>query len=96
MLEAKFTSRFERDVRFLVRKHHDLGPLREVVDLVLEDSEQSRQVLRQRHNMRRLSGAWSGGNECHVANAGDWLAIWKTGDGLAVFQRTGSYDELFR
>ncbi len=85
MLEAKFTSRFERDVKSLVRRHYDLGPLREVVDLVLEDTEESKLILKQRHNMHRLAGAWSGSNECHVANAGDWLVIWMTGNELAVF-----------
>lgn len=96
MLVAQYTSKFERDVRSLVKKHRDLSPLGEVVDLVLENSKESMETLRRRHNMHSLKGAWSGSNECHVANAGDWLVIWKTGNGLAVFQRTGSHDDLFR
>ena len=31
-----------------------------------------------------------------MANAGDWPVIWREGEGLAAFQRTGSHDELFR
>ena len=96
MLEILYTSRFERDVKSLVKMHCDLTPLYEVVDLIAEDSERSKAILRQRHNMHALKGAWLGSNECHVANAGDWLVIWRTGNGLAVFQRTGSHDELFR
>lgn len=46
--------------------------------------------------MHALKGAWAGSSECHVANAGDWLVIWKTGNGLAVIQRTGTHDELFK
>ena len=46
--------------------------------------------------MHRLSGEWDGSNECHVADAGEWLVIWKTDGGFAYFQRTGSHDELFR
>ncbi len=46
--------------------------------------------------MHDLRGDWSGSRECHVANAGDWLVIWREGSGLAVFQRTGSHNELFR
>ncbi len=46
--------------------------------------------------MHTLKGMWAGNYECHVANAGDWLVIWKVGNGLAVFDRTGSHDELFR
>ena len=96
MLEIQYTPRFERDAKALSRKRYDLSLLKEVVDLVAEDSEHSKAILRQRHNMHVLRGAWSGSNECHVANAGDWLVIWKTGNGLAVFQRTGSHDELFK
>lgn len=96
MLEAQFTSRFQRDVKVLKSKNQDIAPLVDVINLVIEDTERSREVLRQRHNMHALKGAWSGSNECHVANAGDWLLIWKTGNGLAVFQRTGSHDDLFR
>ena len=96
MLSAQYTSKFERDVKWLTKKHYDISLLGEVIDLVLEDTKESKETLRQRHNMHSLKGAWSGSNECHVANAGDWLVIWKTGNGLAVFQRTGSHDDLFR
>jgi mRNA interferase YafQ len=70
--------------------------LAEVIDLVAQNSDESMRILRQRHNMHALKGSWAGSNECHVANAGDWLVIWRTGNGLAVFQRTGSHDDLFR
>ncbi|WP_251213427.1 type II toxin-antitoxin system RelE/ParE family toxin [Adlercreutzia murintestinalis] len=96
MLEAQYTAQFLRDTKRLTRKRVDLAPLRELINLILSDTAEARQVLDQRHNMHRLKGEWIGHNECHVANAGDWLVIWKTGNGLAVFQRTGSHDELFR
>ena len=89
MLVARYTSGFDRDVKALKKKHYDIALLGEVIDLVLEDTAASKETLRRRHNMHSLKGAWSGSNECHVANAGDWLVIWKTGNGLAVFQRTG-------
>ena len=96
MLAAKYTTQFERDSKRLSKNHIDLAPLKEVVDLVLQDTAESKAILAQRHNMHTLKGNWSGSNECHVANASDWLVIWKTGNGLAVFQRTGSHDELFK
>jgi mRNA interferase YafQ len=46
--------------------------------------------------MHDLKGEWAGSRECHIANAGDWLVIWREGNGLAVFQRTGPHDGLFR
>lgn len=96
MLTAKYTPQFERDAKKLARKHIDLAPLSEVVDLILENTKEARKALKQRHKMHRLKGEWAGSDECHVANAGDWLLIWRTGNGVAVFQRTGSHDELFR
>lgn len=96
MLKPDFTSQYRRDEKRLTKKHVDLSPLDEVLRLVLEDTEESRLELRRRHNAHRLQGEWYGSNECHVANAGDWLLIWMTGNGIAVFQRTGSHDELFR
>lgn len=96
MLEANFTPQFQRDAKRLKRKHVDLAPLAEVIDLVIQDSPESLNELRRHHNLHSLKGDWSGSRECHVANAGDWLVIWREGNGIAVFQRTGSHDELFR
>jgi len=96
-LIAKFAPAFSRDLKKKAAKRHwDLRQLEAVIDLVVENSVESREVLRQRHNMHRLSGEWSGSSECHVANAGDWLVIWRTDGDVAYFQRTGSHDELFR
>ena len=39
---------------------------------------------------------WLGSHECHVANAGDWLVVWRADNKLAVFQRTGSHDDIFK
>ena len=45
--------------------------------------------------MHTLKGAWRGSNECHVANAGDWLLVWRVHGGVAFLQRTGTHDEIF-
>lgn len=96
-LRAKFTPAFSRDLkRKAARRGWDLAELEGVIDLILENSAESRDILIRRHNMHRLSGRWSGSSECHVANAGDWLVIWRTDGDIAYFQRTGTHDELFR
>ncbi len=95
-LAPDYTSQFKRDVKRLERKHVDLEPLYELVDLVLLDTPEAIKTLKRRHMMHTLSGEWSGSRECHIANAGDWLVIWREGNGLAVFQRTGSHGEVFR
>ena len=96
-LKAKFTPAFSRDLKKKAAKRKwNLNELEAVVDLILENSAESIAILKQRHNMHKLSREWDSSNECHVANAGDWLVIWRTDEGIAYFQRTGSHDELFR
>lgn len=95
-LEAQFSPTFKRDLKRLDKRHVDDTPLAEVIDLIIENSPESLYELRRRHNMHSLVGGWSGSNECHVCNAGDWLLIWRTFDGIALMQRTGTHDELFR
>lgn len=96
-LTADFSSAFKRDLkRKAKRRGWDLSELEKVIDLVIENSPESLETLRRRHNMHSLSGSWAGRNECHVANAGDWLVIWATNNKVAFFERTGSHDELFK
>lgn len=96
-LEAKFTPAFSRDLkRNAVKRSWDLHELESVIDLILENSSESLATLQHRHRMHRLSGRWGKSIECHVANAGDWLLIWRVEGDVAYFQRTGTHDELFR
>ena len=96
MLRAEFTPQFRRDAKRLEARHADPAPLKVPGDLVLQNTPEALEELRRRHRMHDLKGSWAGSWERHVANAGDWLVIWREGEGLAVFQRTGSHDELFR
>lgn len=95
-LEAQYTSAFARDIKRLKKRHIDDAPLVEVIGLIIENTPETLDELRRRHNMHALTGKWSGSSECHVCNAGDWLLIWTTFDNIALIQRTGSHDELFR
>lgn len=96
-LKAKIAPAFSRDLkRKATKRNWDLTALEEVINLILTNDAESMSILKSRHNMHRLSGKWGGSNECHVANAGDWLVIWRTEGEIAYFQRTGSHDELFR
>ncbi|MEE0654424.1 type II toxin-antitoxin system YafQ family toxin [uncultured Bifidobacterium sp.] len=96
MLKIDYTKAFERDIKRLKRRHTDLADLREVIRLVSEDTMESKETLRRRHRAHRLQGKnWIGVVECHVGNAGDWLTIWLTEDGVAIFLRTGTHAEIF-
>ena len=96
-LTAKFTSAFSRDLKKKSAKRQwNLDELEAVIDLILENSRESLGVLKQRHRMHKPSGQWGGSNECHMANVGDWLVIWRICGQVAYFQRTGTHYELFR
>lgn len=91
-----FTPRFKRDYKRLAKRGADLRALHELFSLICENTLEARQELLRHHNMHRLSGAWAGSNECHVCNAGDWLLVWAVKDSLAIFQRTGTHEEIIR
>ena len=96
-LTAEFSRAFSRDPEKKARRRNwDLSALEHLIDLVLENTPESLDELRRRCNMHRLSGNWAGHNECHVANADDWLVVWSFNDAVAFFERAGSHDELFR
>ena len=96
MLEPEYVPRFNRDVKKLKKKKLDITELIEVSRLICQNDAESLNVLKNRHNMHDLKGEWLGSKECHVANAGDWLLIWRVKGNIAYFLRTGSHDEVFK
>lgn len=73
----------------------DLDHLKEVMQLILDDTPKAKAEMKRHHNMHVLKGDWHRSLECHVANARDWLLIWATSKNQASFQRTESHDKLF-
>lgn len=96
-LTAGFSAAFSGDLKKkAVRRKWNLDELRKLIDLVLENTPESMEVLRRRHNMHRLTGNWAGRSECRVTNSGDWLVIWSSNGEAAFFERTNSRYELFK
>lgn len=96
MLNAEYTKAFQRDIKRLKRKHVDFTELKNVIRLVLEDTDEAKETLRRRHRAHRLQGGeWERVVECHVGKAGDWLAVWIREDGTAWFLRAGTHEEIF-
>ena len=95
-LKATFMPSFSRDLKKIRRRRLNEADLLVVIGLIIENTPESREELIRRHHMHSLKGVWRGSNECHVANAGDWLIVWRECDGVAFFQRTGTHDEIFR
>lgn len=95
MLRPNFTPKFERDMKRLAKKHVDLTPLRNIMNLILENSAASERILVQRHNKHQLKENWKGSFECHIENAGNWLLVWMETEDQAIFERTGTHKEIF-
>lgn len=95
-LKAAFSPSFSRDLKRVRKRGLDEGELSNVIGLIIENTPESREELRRRHRMHTLKGSWKGSSECHVANAGDWLLVWRESDGVAFLQRTGTHEEIFR
>ena len=61
-LTADFSAAFSRDLKKKAkRRNWDLAELQKLIDLVLENTPESLETLKRRHNMHRLSGSWAGG-----------------------------------
>lgn len=73
-----------------------MGELERVMEAVCANTKESRDMLTEVYGAHALQGKWRGWLECHVANAGDWLVVWKVEGGCAYFARTGTHDEIFR
>ena len=95
MLRANYTPRFQKDVKRLKKKHVALDPLKEVVELVVADTQIADQNL--------FAGIICIGSKASGREA--WNAMSQTlatgclfgaqTDDQAYFQRTGGHDDLF-
>ena len=56
MLNAEYTKAFQRDIKRLKCKHADFTELKNVIRLVLEDTDEAKETLRRRHRAHRLQG----------------------------------------
>jgi mRNA-degrading endonuclease YafQ of YafQ-DinJ toxin-antitoxin module len=64
VLTANYTPKFLRDIKWLQKKHANLGQLQDTIDLILEDSKQTRRKLKRHYRMHRLKGEWAESYEC--------------------------------
>ena len=57
-LTADFSAAFSHDLKKKAkRRNWDLNELQKLIDLVLDNTPESLEILKRRHNMHRLSGS---------------------------------------
>lgn len=92
-LELVPTPTFKRDYKHLKRKHRAVPGLEEVLNLIIGNTAQDQEELKQRHNKHPLRG-FKKVYECHIDNAADMLLVWREGERRAYMMRIGSHDQV--
>lgn len=90
MYEVKFTTKFKKDYKKIIKQGYNISDLKTVVAWLAENKQ-----LPQKYKDHALSGDWIGHRECHVLP--DWLLIYKIDNDILVLTltRTGSHSDLF-
>lgn len=88
MLKPEYTNKFKKDLKVIQKRNYDIELLKNIInELCLENP------LPQKNKDHNLSGTWNGCRECHIQP--DWLLIYEVGNGIIVFERTGTHSDLF-
>lgn len=88
MLAPDYTSRFKKDYKRAMKRNYDIPLIDAVIcDLINEIP------LDERYKDHALVGDYEGCRECHIKP--DWLLIYQVGNGIIVFERTGTHSDLF-
>lgn len=89
MLRPEYTTRFKKDLKIIEKRNLNMELLKDVIrKLCLEEP------LPAKNREHNLAGDMSGCKECHISP--DWLLIYKIGNGIIVFERTGTHSDLFK
>ena len=89
MLKPEYTTKFKKDIKTIEKRNLDIDLLKDIIKkLCLEEP------LPSKNKDHNLSGNWSGCRECHISP--DWLLIYQIGNGIIVFERTGTHSDLFK
>ena len=88
MLKPEYTSKFKKDLKTIEKRKLDIELLKDIIRKLCNE-----ELLPLKNKDHNLSGDWVGCRECHIAP--DWLLIYQVGNGIIVFERTGSHSDLF-
>ena len=89
MLKPEYTARFKKDLKAVKKRNLDIELLKDIINkLCLEEA------LPEKNKDHNLFGDWFGCRECHILP--DWILIYQAGNGIIVFERTGTHSDLFK
>ena len=90
MLKIRYSSRFKKDFKTIVKRGYDVKLLEEVFNILVQEN-----VLPQKYLDHLLTGNYAGHRECHITS--DWLLIYKIEKEILTLSltRTGTHSDLF-
>ena len=90
MLSLRYSSKFKKDYKLMVRRGYDTQLLQEVLEILCEEKP-----LPKKYQDHNLEGNYKGHRECHITP--DWLLIYKIEQGILTLSltRTGTHSDLF-
>jgi mRNA interferase YafQ len=90
MLKIKYSSRFKKDFKTIVKRGYDIKLLEEVLNILIEEK-----TLPQKYFNHPLTGNYDEHRECHITP--DWLLIYKIDKEILMLSltRTGTHSDLF-
>ncbi len=88
MLKPEYTSRFKKDLKTVEKRNCNMELLKDIIRKLCAGEQ-----LPQKNRDHALAGDWMPCRECHIA--ADWLLVYQVGNGIIVFERTGTHSDLF-
>ncbi len=90
MLRIRYSSRFKKDFKAVVKRGYDVKLFEEVLNLLVQEK-----TLPQKYLDHSLAGDYAGHRECHITP--DWLLIYKIEKDILILSltRTGTHSDLF-
>ena len=90
MLKVRYSSKFKKDFKVIVKRGYDISLFEEVLYLLREEN-----ALPEKYSDHALKGDYTGHRECHITP--DWLLIYKKENDMITLTltRTGSHSDLF-
>ena len=90
MLKVRYSAKFKKDFKAIVKRGYDISLFEEVLGLLREEK-----TLPEKYCDHSLSGNYSGCRECHILP--DWLLVYRIEKELLILAltRTGTHSDLF-
>lgn len=90
MLNIRYSSKFKKDYKLVIKRGYNPRLLQDVLDLLCAE-----QSLPERYKDQNLTGNYVGYRECHITP--DWLLIYKVEKNILTLTltRTGTHSDLF-